>query len=57
MAGHGVSRRLQAKGLPLATIRRLLDGDLGAADEVLVSGMTSADGADPAADVEAARLS
>lgn len=40
-------RRLQAKGLALATIRRLLDGDLDAADEALVTAMTSADSADP----------
>ncbi|HEX2849606.1 MAG TPA: MerR family transcriptional regulator [Acidimicrobiales bacterium] len=35
-------RSLQAKGLNLATIRRLLDGELDAADEALVTAVTSA---------------
>jgi len=34
-------RRLQAKGLTLATIRRLLDGDLDAADEALVAAVSA----------------
>jgi DNA-binding transcriptional MerR regulator len=33
-------RRLQAKGLTLATIRRLLDGELDAADEALVEAVS-----------------
>lgn len=33
-------RRLQAKGLTLATIRRLLDGELDAADEALVAAVS-----------------
>lgn len=43
-------RRLQAKGLTLATIRRLLDGDLDAADEALVTAVSATDGGSPAAD-------
>jgi len=35
-------RSLQAKGLSLATIRRLLDGELDAADEALVTALTRA---------------
>ena len=41
-------RRLQAKGLTLATIRRLLDGELDAADEALVAAVSATDGSDPA---------
>ena len=41
-------RGLQAKGLTLATIRRLLDGDLDAADEALVTAVSSTDGGNPA---------
>ena len=43
-------RRLQAKGLTLATIRRLLDGELDMADEALVSAVSATGGADPTAD-------
>lgn len=43
-------RGLQAKGLTLATIRRLLDGELDRADEALVTAITALDGGDPAAD-------
>lgn len=41
-------RRLQVRGLTLATIRRLLDGELDAADEALVSAVSASDGSDPA---------
>ena len=40
-------RGLQAKGLTLAAIRRLLDGDLDRADEALVTAVTATDGGDP----------
>ena len=42
-------RGLQGKGLTLGTIRRLLDGDLDAADEALVTAVSTTDGGDPAA--------
>ncbi|HEX7168445.1 MAG TPA: MerR family transcriptional regulator [Acidimicrobiales bacterium] len=42
-------RGLQGKGLSLATIRRLLTGELDAADEALVTAVSSTDGGDPAA--------
>ncbi|HVM08891.1 MAG TPA: MerR family transcriptional regulator [Acidimicrobiales bacterium] len=45
-------RGLQAKGLTLATIRRLLDGELDAADEALVTAVSATDGGDPANDPE-----
>ena len=39
-------RRLQARGLTLATIRRLLSGELDAADEALVTALAEPAGAD-----------
>ncbi len=45
----GRIRNLQARGLSLATIKRLLAGELDAADEALVSALSASDGADDAA--------
>lgn len=41
-------RRLQARGLTLTTIKRLLDGDLDAADEALVTAVAQDDPGPPA---------
>lgn len=48
-------RRLQARGLTLATIKRLLAGELDAADEALVTALAQDDEA-PAADLTLAEL-
>jgi DNA-binding transcriptional MerR regulator len=44
----GRIRALQARGLSLATIKRLLAGELDAADEALVSALSASEGADAA---------
>lgn len=45
-------RTLQGRGLSLATIRRLLNGELDAADEALVTAVSASDHAGPAGGLE-----